>query len=316
MTDTDENLLTMAKAGEVSRGDLEGRALEPAGVLDGKDLHAATFVHQAVPAFEDTELGKETATTFETEALSEAIDRGDASLAASLVGITEQELDASGITVTARLLERLDADGTLTTCLAAGRPNTGKTNTVFLLAADLAQTLWDDLLVISNCPTWDGDDITVTSMHDLMTTLVEHKDKPKTVTIDEASRYMDARTFSHEVSTQFTPAVKAMSKLGVEALFCIGHTGKDVVPAAKRLTNLALWKTAPDEACFYEKWAGDSDRPSEPLFDADLVNLEPTLTNYDPDDVAPWSWDLDSEVFDGFRDWDHFASRLNELGPA
>ncbi len=81
-------------------------------------------------------------------------------------------------------------------------------------------------------------------MHELMTLLVENRDVPKTFVLDEASRYMDARVYSREVSTQYAPALKAMSKLGVEVVGAVGHTGKDVVPECKRLTNLAFWKSA------------------------------------------------------------------------
>lgn len=313
MTDTDENLLTLAKLGEVARGDLDGDVLDHAGLVDGDDLASLSFVENTLrnqgDSFRATDLGAEVLTKFQTDAAQRAVEDGDASLAASIVGVTEQELDASRLTVTARLLERIDADGTLTTVLAAGRPNTGKSNTMFLLA-DLAREKWPDLLVVSNSPTWSGDDVTVSSMTELLAVLVENRDRPKAVFFDEASRYMDARTYSHEVSSQYTPFLKAGSKLGVQVAGHIGHTGKDVVPAVKRLTNLAFWKMAPTEVRFFNRWEGDDDRPSDPLFDADLVDLEPTLTDYDPDDVASWDWDLDPSIYANFDSWDDFANRL------
>lgn len=317
MTDLDEKLLTMSKAKEVARGDLDGDALEHVAISGGH-TRALSFVENALGRgqFANTDLGSIVRSTFETDALEEAIETGDTSLAASIIGITEQELDASSLTVAARLVKRLEADGTLTTVLGAGRPNTGKSNTMFLLAADLSRQIWDDCLVISNSHTWTGDDVTVSSMYELLQVLLDHRDRPKTFVFDEASRYMDERQYSYEVSSQYTPAVKAFSKLGVEVAGHIGHTGKDVSPAMKRLTNLAFWKEAPAEAQFFAKWPGEADRPTEPLFDADLTQLEPTATEYDPDDVASWSWNLDPEIWDGFRDWDHFADRLEDLGPS
>lgn len=313
MTDLDEKLLTFSKAGEGARGDLDSDVLDAAGVA-GDRLAELSFL-ASVPGWTDSGLASLVNRDVQTRAMHQAIEDGDAAVAASILGITEQELDASQLTVATRLHRRLEADGTLTTILAAGRPNTGKSNTVFLLCHDLAREIWPDLLVVSNSPTWEGDDVTVNSMHDLMTVLVDNRDRPKAVVFDEASRYMDSRTFGQEVAHQWTPAIKMFSKLGVEIAAHIGHTGKDVVPAIKRLTNLAVFKTAPDEARFFERWPGDADRPDDPLFDADLTDLEPTATGYDPDDVASWSWDLDADVYDGFRDWQHFGTRLKELGP-
>jgi hypothetical protein len=107
-----------------------------------------------------------------------------------------------------------------------------------------------------------------------------------------------------------------MSKLGVEVVGVIGHTGKDVHPEQKRLTSLAFYKDAPGRATFYENWPSDSERPAGELFGGDLVDLEPTLTEYDPDDASPWTWDLDPDVFNrSFADWDEFGAILDETGP-
>jgi hypothetical protein len=328
MTDSDEGLLTVAKLREVIRGDLDGgdRLHDHAGVVpDDQDRAALSFVESAIAdtdaveanSFARTQLGSELAAKYETDAATRAVANGNGSLAAHLVGITEQDLNASSLTVTAELMQLLDSDGTLTTVLAAGRPNTGKSNTMFLLLGDMARIVFDDdLLVISNADSWDGSDLTVTSMHDLMLSLVEYRERPKTFVLDEASRHMDARTNSYEVASQWSPAIKSFSKLGVEACGAIGHTGKDVDPEAKRLTNLAFWKDAPEEATFYERWPAESDRPDGELFPGELSEIEPTLTSYDPDDVAPWSWDLDPDVWDyEFDTWSGFRDRLLEIAP-
>lgn len=319
MPNVDEALLTAAKLREQVRGNLDGG--EPlhhhAGfVKDDRDRRALSFVEDAVDGFADTSLGQSVYGTLATDAATDAVVNANGSLASHLVGVTEQELDASSLTVTARLMNRLENESVLTTVLAAGAPNSGKTNTMFLLTGDMSRAVFgDDLLVISNSESWSGADRSVSSMHDLMVLLVEERDRPKTFVLDEGSRYMDSRTFSREVAMQWSPAQKAMSKLGVEVAGVIGHTGKDVVPETKRLSNLAFWKDAPAEARFYERWDGEADRPSAPLFSADLTHLEPTASDYDPDDVASWSWDLDPDVWDGFEDWAHFGDRLRDLGP-
>ena len=88
--------------------------------------------------------------------------------------------------------------------VGAGNPNTGKTNTMSLLA-EIRQYALDDYLVLSNVRSWELTDITVTSAHDLAVALLEHRDVPKFVMIDEASTHFDARTYRREVATQWTP---------------------------------------------------------------------------------------------------------------
>jgi hypothetical protein len=253
--------------------------------------------------------------TLRTDVAGDAVRDGDGLALSYLVGVTEADLDASALTLPTRILDRLDAGGALTCVTAAGHPNTGKSNTMFLLA-DLARAYWDDLLVVSNVASWSGTDVLVQSMHELLQTLLDHRHRPKVVVVDEGSTHFDARTRSREVGHQWSPAVKRMSKLGVEVVGVIGHTGKDVHPEQKRLTSLAFYKTAPDRATFFEKWPSDSERPAGELFGGDLVDLEPTLTEYDPDDASPWEWNLDPDVFNrSFGDWDEFAAILDETGP-
>ncbi len=149
MTDSDERLLTAAKLNEVVAGNIEGGESlhEHTGVVaDDADRATLSFVSSLFDrgaevsgsrSFGQTALSDVLQSKYHTKAATRAIENGNGSLASYLVGITEQELDASSLTVTARLMDRLDADGTLTTVLAAGRPNTGKTNTMFLLASDM-----------------------------------------------------------------------------------------------------------------------------------------------------------------------------------
>jgi hypothetical protein len=156
----------------------------------------------------------------------------------------------------------------------------------------------------------------VTTCHDLGVTLLEYREQPKAVLIDEGSTHFDARTNSHEVATQWSPLLKRMSKLGVEVVIVIGHTGKDVDPEMKRLTSLAFYKTEPKIVEFYETWPSDSDRPTDLLFDGSLESLEATAVEYDPDEPAPWEWNLRANLFDNDLDWSNLLAALRERGPA
>ena len=323
MTDSDERLLTAAKLREQIDGRLDSRAdfYPHTGIVDD-DGHRSTlsFVESVLrdsadhASFAETELGSDVLAAFRSDRATTAVSEGNGSVLSHLVGVTEQDLDASAITLSARILEELDRDGALSTILAAGDPNTGKTNTAWLLV-ELARTLWDDLLVLSNARAGIVDE-RVPNCHDLAVSLLEYRDRPKAVVIDEGSTHFDARTNSRDVATQWSPLLKRMSKLGVEVVIVIGHTGKDVDPELKRLTSLAFYKTEPKIVEFYERWPSDSDRPTDQLFGSSVSALEATAVDYDPDEPAPWEWNLRAGLFDRDLAWDTLLEELRSLGPA
>jgi hypothetical protein len=47
-----------------------------------------------------------------------------------------------------------------------------------------------------------------------------------------------------------------------------------------------------------------------------VKDLEPTDVLYDPDEPAPWSWDLEADLFGGRTDWPELLQQLQDLGPA
>ncbi|WP_142861262.1 hypothetical protein [Salinigranum halophilum] len=319
---TDERLLTAAKLYEQVTGRLDGddRLLDHAGLpLDERTHSNLSFLNSPGllegDTFASTSLGQLCDSAFRTKAATEAVQNQHHTALSYLVGVTEQELDASSLRLPLLLLDALENDGALTTITGAGNPNTGKSNTMFLLA-DLARVHWDDLIVLSNVSSWDGTDILVQSMHDLLVELCRHRETPKFVVIDEASTHFDARTNRREVATQWTPALKRFSKLGVVANGVIGHTGKDLHPEQKRLTTLPFFKEEQTAVDFYSEWPADSDRPTGRRFGGSLINIEKSYTKYDPDDASPWEWNLCADAFgSAFEAWDQFLAKLLSIGP-
>lgn len=327
MSDIDEHLLTAAKLREQARKRLEGNdtLLRHAGVpLDDADLSALSFVESAyksAPAservaasFSGTDLGQLVTESFETEAATAAVESGNGSVLAALVGITEQDLDGGSLRLPLLLAEALENDGAPAFIIAAGAPNSGKTNTVSLLH-ELRDLAVPDLLVLSNVRTWDRTDCVVTGMHDLAVTCLEYRDRPKAVLIDEASTHFDARTYKQAIAEQWSPVAKRFAKMGVDMASLVGHTGKDIHPEAKRLCSLGIHKTDPKTAEFYGSWPAESDRPTDELFSGSVEGLEATTLGYDPDDAAPWRWDLDAELFARDTDWSGLLALLRETGP-
>ena len=97
----------------------------------------------------------------------------------------------------------------------------------------------------------------------------------------------------------------------------IGHTGKDLHPEQKRLTTLPFFKEEQTAVDFYTEWLADSDRPTGQRFGGSLVNLERSVTDYDPDDASPWEWDLKSDIFTvSSNTLSEFANHLNHIGPS
>jgi hypothetical protein len=326
MTDYNEELLTAAKLYEQVQGRLEGddRLLPNTGLISDPGYRSnLSFVENTVradddldaTAFGDTALGSELYSSMLTDEATEAIHHGNDLFLSHLVGLTEQDLDGSTLRLVARLQEELANNDAPAFILGAGNPNTGKTNTMSLLA-ELRSIELEDYLILSNVRSWSLTDRVVTSAHDLAVALLEERDRPKFVMIDEASTHFDARTNRREVATQWTPLGKRFAKIGVDACGLVVHTGKDCHPEAKRLATLAYWKEKKRVAEFFERWPADADRPVDSLLGGSVEDLESTGAEYDPGDAAPWNWDLEPELFTRDLDWSALLSELRDRGPA
>ena len=322
----DEHLLTAAKLYEQVQGELDGdeRLLPHTGIVeDRQDRAALSFMETSMretdrspvgsSTFEGTALGQAISSKVLTDTATEAVAAGNGSAMSHIVGVTEQDLDASALRLPMMLLNQIENNGAPAFVTAAGNPNTGKTNTAILLITLRALDL-DDLLVLSNVRSWEQTDIVVTSAHDLAVQLLEHRDRPKAILIDEGSTHFDARTNRREVAEQYTPLAKRYAKMGVDMEAVVVHTGKDLHPERKRLSTLAMYKAAKKSAEFFETWPADADAPTDRLFGGSLEEIE-KATGYDPDDAAPWAWNLRAGLFEKDVEWSDLLDLLRERGP-
>jgi len=272
---------------------------------------------QTGETFAETELGHEVYQAAITDELTDALHEGDLNKLSRAAGVHDHELSGSSLRLATRLLDRLDRDGSPVFVSIAGNPDSGKTNTGSLLAElRLADIEDGEVEVLSNARGWSIADQQVTSAHDLAVELIRDPDQRSIVLIDEGSTHFDARTHSRAVSQQWTPFAKRMAKIDVDLVVIVGHTGKDLHPEIKRLTNLGVWKTDKKTAEFYSSWDGNDDTPSEQLFGGDVGNLQKTAAEYDPDDSAPWAWDLESDLFSKDLSWPELYEELVDRGPA
>ena len=319
MTDTDEHLLTAAKLREQVRGKIDGgdglhshTGLFP----DASDRSVLSFVEDSLEGeLAESELGATVLATLQTDTVTEAVHTGNSEVVSNYVGVTEQELDGSALRLPLRLDGAMTNNDATAFIAGVGNPNTGKTNLVALLA-ELRSARADDLLVISNSHSWPRTDLVATSAYGLAVALLENRDREKFVFIDEGSTHFDVRTNRREVAAQFTPLAKRFAKLGVDVFATVGHTGKDLHPEVKRLVTLAFFKHSKKEADFFGNWPADSDQPSEELFGGTVEELEPALEEPDPDDAAPWNWNLEPGLFARDLDWPELLALLRDHGPA
>jgi len=68
-------------------------------------------------------------------------------------------------------------------------------------------------------------------------------------------------------------------------------------------------------AGFGGTWPADSDAPTDRIFGGSLEEIE-KATGYDPDDAAPWAWNLHAVLFKKDVDWSALLDLLQERGPA
>jgi len=318
MGNSDEGMLTAAKLAEQLAGNIhtDRNLASGAGALAPDDVAASVFLDDVEPDVSgQSELLSLVDRTQQSRQASEAIRSGNSLLLSHLVGITEQDLDASALRLPLRLDDMMTNNDATAFIGGAGNPNTGKTNLMALLA-ELRSATVDDLLIISNSRTWPLTDKVVTSAHDLAVTCIKHRDRPKFVFIDEGSTHFDARTNSYEVAAQFSPLAKRMAKVNVDVFGTVFHTGKDCHPELKRLFTTAYFKHSKKEVDFFENWPADADKPTDQLFGGSVENLEPATAEPDPNDAAPWDWNLEPDLFALDLDWPDLLDELRDRGPA
>jgi hypothetical protein len=96
----------------------------------------------------------------------------------------------------------------------------------------------------------------------------------------------------------------------------IGHTGKDLHPEQKRLTTLPFFKEEQTAVDFFDEWPAEAESLVGERFGGLLVNLEKTVSDYDPDDAYPWEWNFQADLFGTqFGTWRDFHYSLIDVGP-
>lgn len=256
--------------------------------------------------FKDTRAARVLRRRAATEYVGERIP----DLASFVVGLTERDVEISQAQALAKVARSIVNEGAPYSALIFGGMNRGKTG-----FAGLWLELWRELVplkygteesvVVTNMRTLDAANHVVTDIgrfRELVFGDEEYLDSggvdgeppeiPPEVPVwwhfDECSSHLDARTFSHEVSTQYLPLVKRFAKVRVDAVH-LGHSGMDIYKDMRRsqITAEFVFKTALKTAEVYERMFEDQGAGLKYV----LQEIPETTVEYDPDDYSPWSWE-------------------------
>ena len=295
MTDSNETLLNSSKLREQVESRLDGHSalLDHTGLIDDPaDRSALSFVDDVAPDFGQSDLGQSVLSSLATDAATEALRNGDPETLAYLVGITDQDLEASEFSYLLEIIDRVENNNAPLFLVGFGLPNTGKTGHILHDWHRAWKAVYPDGISISN-GSISSFDHTITSLDEILSFCLDHPDVQKFLFVDEGSTHFDARTNSHEVASQFSPFSKRFAKLSVD-FATIGHTVKDVHPECKRQATTFFHKSEKKEVQFFDDY--DDDDLLDPVFPDPVGGLEkPPADLYDPDDWSPLSWDLDPD---------------------
>ena len=123
------------------------------------------------------------------------------------------------------------------------------------------------------------------------------------------------RAHSVRADRSATWGIRVCANWGVDLVAAMVHIGMGPPPHRKRLNTLAFYKASKKSAEFFESWPADSDAPADRLFGRSLEEIEKT-TGYDPEDAAPWAWNLRAGLFEKDVGWSALLDLLCERGPA
>jgi hypothetical protein len=227
------------------------------------------------------------------------------------VGMTEKDVEVSPARAFSQIQNSIINNGAPYTAVFFGGMNTGKTSTALLYAelwTELVDMKYDtskEPVILSNARSLSIADYCIQSVDEFRRHLVGtddwfesggeegtppviDPDRPKLWIFDECSTHLDARTNSYEVATHYTPLLKRFAKVNTDAIH-IGHSGYDVHKELRRPTIITefVFKTAKKTAEVYENMIEDEGGDLK----YELTGVPDTSVSYDPDDLAPWSWE-------------------------
>jgi predicted XRE-type DNA-binding protein len=244
-----------------------------------------------------------------TEAVARAVEQGDETSAEYLVGLPSYERDVSGIHAIRQLGDWLLDSEETKIIYQAGNMGRGKTD-LSLLLAEIVLDREEDAEIASNIR---SSDLRYIGDYPTLRKWVESGDvgAGRWFIFDEASSELSGYSGDREqVEKHVSSLMKKARKNGIGGLIVIGHTGKDVHPDIRRLSDY-LQKRGKTSARIYSSLRMKNDEAVGVGHIMDLDRIPPTSLDYDTADSASWDWGdaLDEEPDESMSE-DELRDRL------
>lgn len=255
--------------------------------------------HPDLPySFKDTKLGQMLRKRNATQVATQAVKDGNISQMKYVTGRQSYNNDVSGIHTLRKLRNQIDSDAYIQYMF--GHMGNGKTEFAILQAELAVKELGYE--TASNIKSWSEKDKYIFSFGDLLTWLADGQEvnnlkdfqdldieeSNKLVIFDEASNHASGYSDdAYETQKKLGKLVKLIRKVGGN-LIIIGHTGKDVHPDIRRITNDCVKKVSKKTAEYYnsvEEAEGKGHKFT-------ISHIPRTNFSYDTREVTMWDWTM------------------------
>lgn len=272
--------------------------------------------HPKMPLdFKDTAMGEMFRSHFGTMTASRKIDEGNVNWLKFHTGLQDHQNDASGITSLINLKENIiDVNGYIG--YIYGTTGTGKT-TFAGLTSELAKRL-SDYEIATNIRSfvkddqadhyiwtfgdvlqWLSDGTEIDELQDIERQNIDVDLSNKLLVFDEASNYASGyASDASDAQEKLGKSVKLFRKVNANLLI-IGHTGKDVHPDIRRLSDHIIFKPEQKMAIFYDS-INEGKGQNEQFREG---NLPRPNWQFRDKEITFWSWrNKTSGELEGMKD--------------
>lgn len=261
-------------------------------------------LHPEMPStFDHTDAGEMMIKAEATKVATEAVDEGNISQMKYITGMQDYTADASGIHTLIQLRQKIKQDAYI--AYVWGHMGGGKTDFCNLMGelakkemgyevASNQKTLYENgdsdkyIWQFGDFIRWLAEGHEITSVQDLAQKDLDIDASDKLFIFDEGSNYASGYSGdAHDAQDKLGSLVKLIRKLGGN-LIIIGHTGKDIHPDIRRLTNDCIYKSGQKTAKFFhavEEAEGVGHKHT-------IGKIPQTNWNYDTLEVCIWDWSV------------------------
>jgi hypothetical protein len=257
--------------------------------------------------FADSKLGTILRKHYATKLGSKAVKNGNVSQIKFLTGMQSYQNDASSIQSIMNLENRIGNEGSYVAYMFATM-GAGKTSFASLMGeiakrrlnyeiGSNIRSIYDNsdsdayFYTFGDFLKWLAEGVEIEQLQDIERMDIDLERNNKLFIFDEASNYASGYSGdSHDTQEKLGKTIKLVRKVG-GSMIIIGHTGKDIHPDIRRLTDDIIFKKSKKVAEFYE----------------DVENAEPKNLKHKESGIPDSNWDYDTNEIT-FWSWENVTS--------